>query len=336
MTTEDHDETTNTKPTREEEKIAAGDGPIKHNVSWADGEPHYLGTSTVSTQTDCSMSTGTDQPLSPKFSEEGSSEAAVIDENHKILNNVIPTKPSTDIVVPEVRHKTNPSAQEGSSVSRVQAAEGSTLTLETTMGTKVVDAGDADVIPALSLESTRSGEEDDEVAALKEYTDEDAVAHGVLLSPSITDNLIDQVCLARSMSNDSDNDGLVPSSSDDTADAEVEGVILPPSMSPQRNKSPPATPTSDTGNNTNGGMKYIMVYTSYSATQLMSLPIDSLHCIASFLTPLEWAQYGQTCTAASKICREIFRRVRMHGFKCATEVISAWVSQSLRARLCNH
>lgn len=63
-----------------------------------------------------------------------------------------------------------------------------------------------------------------------------------------------------------------------------------------------------------------------AASQLLSLPIDSLHCIASFLTPLEWANYGQTCGSASKVCREIFRRVRMHGFRCATEVITAWVS----------
>ena len=65
----------------------------------------------------------------------------------------------------------------------------------------------------------------------------------------------------------------------------------------------------------------------------MSLPIDSLHCVASFLTPLEWAQYGQTCNAASKICREIYRRVRMHGFRCATEVVSAWVSADMRKKM---
>ena len=59
--------------------------------------------------------------------------------------------------------------------------------------------------------------------------------------------------------------------------------------------------------------------------QLSSLPIDAQHCIASFLTPMEWSQYGQTCSAASMVGREIFRRVRMHGFRCATEVITAWV-----------
>lgn len=63
-----------------------------------------------------------------------------------------------------------------------------------------------------------------------------------------------------------------------------------------------------------------------AASQLLSLPIDSLHCIASFLAPEEWANYGQTCQSANKVCREIFRRVRMHGFRCATEVITAWVS----------
>ena len=59
---------------------------------------------------------------------------------------------------------------------------------------------------------------------------------------------------------------------------------------------------------------------------LLSLPIDSLHSIASFLTPLEWKNFGQCNKATNKIGREIFRRVRMHGFRCATEVVTAWVS----------
>ena len=61
---------------------------------------------------------------------------------------------------------------------------------------------------------------------------------------------------------------------------------------------------------------------------LSSLPIDSLHSIASFLKPLEWRNFGQCNKAANKICREIFRRVRIHGFRCATEVVTAWVSYS--------
>ena len=66
--------------------------------------------------------------------------------------------------------------------------------------------------------------------------------------------------------------------------------------------------------------------TERSALMLVSLPIDSLHCVASFLSATEWANFGQANKAARKISQEIFRRVRMHGFKCATEVVSAWVS----------
>ena len=66
--------------------------------------------------------------------------------------------------------------------------------------------------------------------------------------------------------------------------------------------------------------------TERSALMLVSLPIDSLHCVASFLSASEWANFGQANKAARKISQEIFRRVRMHGFKCATEVVSAWVS----------
>jgi hypothetical protein len=59
---------------------------------------------------------------------------------------------------------------------------------------------------------------------------------------------------------------------------------------------------------------------------LLSLPIDSLHCIASFLTPIEWSSFGRSNRAASRVYREVSRRVRMHGFRCATEVVAAWVS----------
>jgi hypothetical protein len=57
---------------------------------------------------------------------------------------------------------------------------------------------------------------------------------------------------------------------------------------------------------------------------IASLPIDSLHCIASFLTPAEWSNFGQTGRPANRVCREIVRRVRMHGFRCATEIVTAW------------
>jgi hypothetical protein len=59
---------------------------------------------------------------------------------------------------------------------------------------------------------------------------------------------------------------------------------------------------------------------------ILTLPIDSLHCIASFLYPKEWTAFGQCGKGTGRVCREIFRRVRMHGFRCATEVVTAWVS----------
>jgi hypothetical protein len=59
---------------------------------------------------------------------------------------------------------------------------------------------------------------------------------------------------------------------------------------------------------------------------LLSLPIDSLHFIASFLSASDWATFGQTSAGANRVGREVFRRVRMHGFQCATEVVTACVS----------
>ena len=68
-----------------------------------------------------------------------------------------------------------------------------------------------------------------------------------------------------------------------------------------------------------------------SSLIISSLSIDSLHSIASFLIPIEWENFGQCNKATNKICREVFRRVRMHGFRCATEVVTAWVSDSFVA-----
>ena len=58
----------------------------------------------------------------------------------------------------------------------------------------------------------------------------------------------------------------------------------------------------------------------------MFLPTDALHGIACFLTATEWARFGQTSRDSNRVCREVFRRIRMHGFRCATEVVAAWVS----------
>lgn len=63
---------------------------------------------------------------------------------------------------------------------------------------------------------------------------------------------------------------------------------------------------------------------SSSITNILSLPLDSLHSIASFLTPVEWCGFGQTGKRSNRICRDIIRRVRLHGFRCATEVVTAW------------
>lgn len=68
--------------------------------------------------------------------------------------------------------------------------------------------------------------------------------------------------------------------------------------------------------------------------ELQSLPLDALHCIASFLTPSDWCnRLGLTHKAAHAQCQQIVRRVRLHGFKCATEIIAAWkVGQAADAR----
>lgn len=65
----------------------------------------------------------------------------------------------------------------------------------------------------------------------------------------------------------------------------------------------------------------------FSAAQvlLLGLPVDALHSIASFLTPTEWSCFSQCSKGAARACREVFRRVRMHGFRCATEVVTAMV-----------
>jgi Tub family len=55
-----------------------------------------------------------------------------------------------------------------------------------------------------------------------------------------------------------------------------------------------------------------------------AMPLDSWHHVASYLTLSEWSSFGKTCSAAHCIHKEIIRRVRLHGFKCATEVVTAW------------
>ena len=69
---------------------------------------------------------------------------------------------------------------------------------------------------------------------------------------------------------------------------------------------------------------------------ILALPIDSLHWLASFLTPFEWSNFGQCNRVANRICREIFKRVQMHGFRCATEVVTSWVSGAAHAQVLAH
>lgn len=60
------------------------------------------------------------------------------------------------------------------------------------------------------------------------------------------------------------------------------------------------------------------------SADIFSLPMDSLHSVASFLTPVEWCEFGAASKQAKKVCKEIIRRVRLHGFRCASEVVTSW------------
>lgn len=60
---------------------------------------------------------------------------------------------------------------------------------------------------------------------------------------------------------------------------------------------------------------------------ITTLPIDSLHWLASFLLPSEWSNFGECSKASNRICRDIIKRVKIHGFRCATEVVTALVSK---------
>lgn len=63
---------------------------------------------------------------------------------------------------------------------------------------------------------------------------------------------------------------------------------------------------------------------SASPLLLLSLPVDSLHSIASFCSCEEWANFGLSSHGSNRACREVFKRVKMHGFRCAFEVIASW------------
>lgn len=65
---------------------------------------------------------------------------------------------------------------------------------------------------------------------------------------------------------------------------------------------------------------------SGNSSILLQVPSDALHCIASFLSPSEWRTISCTSRACKAACQNVYTRVRLHGFRCATEVASAWVS----------
>jgi hypothetical protein len=272
------------------EEIAVDDEEIpRRAVSWADDTLP----STDSTQhPTASTAAASNLPLGPKFHEEGSTEAAVIDENMLLSTTTATTTTTTTNDEPAgapVRQQ--PQDDENCTTLQESSKEhtgGTTATMvrDETVAAEVLAAqGEA----AKDLVEAEDETENLTVGSSCKMSDEDEGLASGDSRPGMTSCKITE-----------------------------EGVILSPSLSNLDNVSFDKE-ESDAA--------------SSAASQLLSLPIDSLHCVASFLTPLEWSNYGQTCVVASKVCREIFRRVRMHGFRCATEVITAWVSRSRLERL---
>ena len=59
----------------------------------------------------------------------------------------------------------------------------------------------------------------------------------------------------------------------------------------------------------------------------LALPNDSMHAIASFLLPSDLVSLSCASKIARLACQPIFTTVRMHGFRCAIEIVSTWVSR---------
>jgi len=169
-------------------------------------------------------------------------------------------------------------------------------------------------------------DDDDEVVLMTPSKSD--VEHGIILPPSLS---------AVSATSSTDRAAtqapyvISPSFSSESYDSANPAIFTSPSL-----QSYLASPARSDQTTTFSAGNYVLTRPNTATTaayekapdvafELTLLPMDALHCIASFLTPLEWSKYGQTCKAASKVCREIFGRVRMHGFRCATEVITAWV-----------
>ena len=62
---------------------------------------------------------------------------------------------------------------------------------------------------------------------------------------------------------------------------------------------------------------------------LVNLPNDALHNVSAFLTPSELRKLGQTCKSARKASRSVWKRVRMHGYHCAVNVVTAFLRNEL-------
>jgi len=68
---------------------------------------------------------------------------------------------------------------------------------------------------------------------------------------------------------------------------------------------------------------------AYAATDqltnnLFSLPFDTLHSVATFLHIGEWMNFGLVNRDAAAACRAVLRKVKMHAFYCAVEVLGSW------------
>jgi len=57
---------------------------------------------------------------------------------------------------------------------------------------------------------------------------------------------------------------------------------------------------------------------------LLQLPGERCIQLPLFLSPVEWQATSCASRSSNSACQSVFSRVRMHGFRCATEVASAW------------
>ncbi len=65
---------------------------------------------------------------------------------------------------------------------------------------------------------------------------------------------------------------------------------------------------------------------SSAPNQLFSIPMDALHSVATFLDIKQWRNFGLVNRDASVACRTVLKKIKMHAFYCAVEVLTTWVS----------